>query len=54
MIWLSIAGAVFLVWFILVVLFTPGINYRCVMADIGARPGFLCDSVHVPGGAPLR
>ena len=28
MLWLSIAGAVFLVWLILVFLFTPGINYH--------------------------
>ena len=28
MFWLSIAGAVFLTWLILVFLFTPGINYH--------------------------
>jgi cardiolipin synthase len=28
MLWLSIAGAVFLVWLVLVFLFTPGINYH--------------------------
>ena len=28
MFWLSIAGAVFLIWLILVFLFTPGINYH--------------------------
>jgi cardiolipin synthase A/B len=28
MFWLSIAGAIFLIWVILVFLFTPGINYR--------------------------
>jgi cardiolipin synthase len=28
MLWLSIAGAIFLVWLILVFLFTPGINYH--------------------------
>lgn len=28
MVWLSVAGAIFLVWLIVVVLFTPGINYH--------------------------
>jgi cardiolipin synthase A/B len=28
MFWLSIAGAIFLIWVVLVFLFTPGINYR--------------------------
>ncbi len=41
MIWLSIAGAVFLIWFILVVLFTPGINYRLSQRTSVHDPGFL-------------
>ena len=28
MLWLSVAGAIFLTWLILVFLFTPGINYH--------------------------
>jgi cardiolipin synthase A/B len=28
MFWLSVAGAIFLIWLVLVFLFTPGINYR--------------------------
>jgi hypothetical protein len=28
MFWLSIAGAIFLTWVVLVFLFTPGINYH--------------------------
>ena len=28
MFWLAIAGGVFLVWLVLVFLFTPGINYH--------------------------
>src|SRR5687768_9985583 len=28
MLWLSVAGAIFLAWLILVFLFTPGINYH--------------------------
>ena len=41
MIWLSIAGAVFLIWFILVVLFTPGISYRLSQRTSVHDPGFL-------------
>lgn len=28
MTWLALAGALFLIWFVLVLLFTPGINYQ--------------------------
>ena len=41
MFWLSMAGAVFLVWFVLVVLFTPGINYRLSQRTSVHDPGFL-------------
>jgi cardiolipin synthase len=41
MIWLSVAGTVFLVWFILVVLFTPGINYRLSHRTSVHDAGFL-------------
>ena len=36
--WLSIAGALFLVWLVLVFLFTPGINYHLRQPDVGSRP----------------
>jgi cardiolipin synthase len=39
--WLSIAFAVFLVWFILVVLFTPGIKYHLSHRTSVHDPGFL-------------
>jgi cardiolipin synthase len=41
MVWLSIPIAVFLVWFILVVLFTPGINYYLSHKTSVHDPGFL-------------
>ena len=28
MFWLSVAGGIFLIWLVLVFLFTPGINYH--------------------------
>ena len=39
--WLAIAGGVFLIWFIVVVLFTPGINYRLSHRASIHDPGFL-------------
>jgi len=39
--WLAIAGGVFLIWFIVVVLFTPGINYRLSHRTSIHDPGFL-------------
>ena len=39
--WLSIAGAVFLVWLILVFLFTPGINYHLSRRTSIHDPDFL-------------
>jgi cardiolipin synthase len=41
MLWLSIAGAVFLVWLILVFLFTPGISYHLSRRTSLHDPGFL-------------
>jgi hypothetical protein len=41
MVWLSIPIAVFLVWLILVVLFTPGINYHLSHRTSVHDPGFL-------------
>ena len=41
MLWLSIAGGVFLAWLILVFLFTPGINYRLSERTSIHEPDFL-------------
>ena len=41
MVWLSIAFAVFLVWLVVVVLFTPGINYRLSHRTSVHDAGFL-------------
>jgi cardiolipin synthase len=41
MFWLSIAGAVFLVWLVVVVLFTPAINYRLSQRMSVHDEGFL-------------
>jgi cardiolipin synthase A/B len=41
MFWLAVGGGVFLVWFLLVVLFTPGINYRLSQRTSIHDPGFL-------------
>ena len=41
MLWLSVAGALFLVWLVLVVLFTPGINYHLSRRMSVHDPGFL-------------
>jgi cardiolipin synthase A/B len=41
MFWLSVAGAVFLTWFVIVVLFTPGINYHLSRRTSIHDPGFL-------------
>ena len=41
MLWLSIAGGVFLVWLILVFLFTPGINYHLSQRTSIHEPDFL-------------
>lgn len=41
MVWLFIPVAIFLVWFILVVLFTPGINYHLSHRTSVHDPGFL-------------
>jgi cardiolipin synthase len=41
MIWLSVAGAIFLVWFVLVVFFTPGISYRLSRRTSIHDQGFL-------------
>ena len=55
MVWLSVAGAVFLVWLVAVVLFTPAINYhlsRRTSVHDARLP--LHDPVDLPGGAPPR
>jgi cardiolipin synthase len=41
MVWLSISGAVFIAWLILVFLFTPGINYHLSRRTSVHDPGFL-------------
>jgi cardiolipin synthase len=41
MFWLALAGGVFLLWFTLVVLFTPGINYHLSRRTSIHDPGFL-------------
>jgi cardiolipin synthase A/B len=41
MFWLSVAGAVFLAWFVIVVLFTPAINYHLSRRTSIHDPGFL-------------
>lgn len=41
MFWLSAAGAIILVWFIVIVLFTPGINYRLSHRTSVHDAGFL-------------
>jgi cardiolipin synthase len=41
MLWLSISGAVILTWIVLVILFTPGINYRLSRRTPVHDPGFL-------------
>jgi cardiolipin synthase len=41
MVWLTLAGLAFLVWFVLVVLFTPGINYRLSRRTSVRDDGFL-------------
>ena len=41
MLWLSVAGAIFLVWLILVFLFTPGINYHLSHRTSVHDAGFL-------------
>ena len=41
MFWLALAGGVFLLWFTLVVLFTPGINYHLSRRTLIHDPGFL-------------
>jgi cardiolipin synthase len=41
MFWLSVAGAVFLTWLVIVVLFTPGINYHLSRRTSIHDPGFL-------------
>ena len=55
MVWLSIAGGVFLVWLVLVFLFTPAINYHLSQRTSVARQGLpLHHPVHLPGGAAPR
>jgi cardiolipin synthase len=41
MFWLSVAGGIFLVWLVLVFLFTPGINYHLAHRTSIHSPGFL-------------
>jgi len=41
MVWLTIAGGVFLVWLVIVLLFTPGINYHLSRRTSIHDPGFL-------------
>jgi cardiolipin synthase A/B len=41
MFWLSLAGAIFLTWLVIVVLFTPGINYHLSRRTSIHDPGFL-------------
>ncbi len=41
MFWLSVAGAVFLAWLVIVILFTPGINYHLSRRTSIHDPGFL-------------
>jgi cardiolipin synthase len=41
MFWLSVAGGIFLVWLVLVFLFTPGINYRLAHRTSIHAPEFL-------------
>jgi cardiolipin synthase A/B len=41
MFWLSIAGGIFIAWLIVVVLFTPGINYHLSRRSSIHDPGFL-------------
>ena len=41
MFWLSIAGGIFIAWLIVVVLFTPGINYHLSRRTSIHDPGFL-------------
>jgi cardiolipin synthase len=41
MVWLTVAGFAFIVWLILVSLFTPGINYRLSRRTSVRDPGFL-------------
>ena len=41
MIWLALAGAVFLIWFVLVFLFTPAIGYHARTRVSLDAPGFL-------------
>jgi cardiolipin synthase A/B len=41
MFWLSVGGAVFLAWFVIVVLFTPAINYHLSRRTSIHDPGFL-------------
>jgi cardiolipin synthase len=41
MLWLAVAGTIFLVWLILVIFFTPGINYRLSRRLSVHDPGFL-------------
>ena len=50
--WLSIAGAVFLTWLVLVSLFTPGMNYHLAKRTVGSRRRFpLHAAVSLPRGA---
>jgi len=41
MFWLSVAGGIFLIWLVLVFLFTPGINYRLAQRTSIHSPDFL-------------
>ena len=53
--WLSVAGAIFLVWLVLVFLFTPGINYHLALPHVGPRRRLpVHASVDLPGGAASR
>ena len=55
MFWLSIAGGIFLVWLVLVFLFTPGINYHLAHRTSVHDEGLpLHAPVHLPGGAASR
>ena len=55
MFWLAIAGGVFLVWLVLVFLFTPGIQLPPLAAHVGQRRRLpLHAPVHLSGGAASR
>ena len=55
MTWLTVAGGVFLVWLVLVFLFTPGINYHLSQRASARGDGFLyTHRVDMPSDGPSR